>query len=404
MHSTSPMSPVRGARWWVIRGVAGLAAITVGAAAWGAVVSGDDRRGEVVRVVDGDTLIALVDGEETTIRLLNIDTPETKDPDEAVQCLGPEAAAFLADRLPAGTEIELDYDEERLDRYDRTLAAVYESESLINAEIAAAGLGVPVYFAPNDRFLPEVEDAARSAQSDGSGLYSSQTECALPAQLAVQSTAVEAIPATVDGDPADALAAAARVVEEVDLFVAGLTPAGLSGLGNAVMASPRIDDFLENLRGEASEVQERAQSAHGTLAELKTEYDQEQECLEQERLEQERKEREEQERREREEEERQEEERKEREEQERREQEEQAREEQRSSSPQSSSTPSPSSTSGTRSSSGGSSSQGGSGASSGSSSGSSCVPYGPEIPHSDAGGYTGKRYGMPGGKTFRKCS
>lgn len=399
MHSRSPMSPVRGVRWWVIRGAAGLAAVTVGAAAWGAVVSGDDRRGEVVRVVDGDTLIALVDGEETTIRLLNIDTPETKDPDEAVQCLGPEAAEFLADRLPAGTEIELDYDEERLDRYDRTLAAVYESESLINAEIAAAGLGVPVYFAPNDRFLPEVEDAARSAQSDGSGLYSSQVECALPAQLAAQSTAVEAIPATVDGDPADALAGAAILAEEVDLFVAGLTPTGLAGLGNAVMASPRIDDYLEILRGEASEVQERAQSAHGTLGELKTEYDQEQERLEQERLEQERKEREEQERREREEEER-----KEREEQERREQEEQAREEQRSSSPQSSSTPSPSSTSGTRSSSGSSGSQGDSGASSGSSSGSSCVPYGPEIPHSDAGGYTGKRYGMPGGKTFRKCS
>src|SRR5690606_37687278 len=126
----------------------------------------DDGSGEgtVVRVVDGDTLVAVVAGEETTIRLLNIDTPETKHPDEEVQCLGPEATAFLTERLPAGTEIELEYDEERLDRYDRTLAAVYESESLINAEIAAAGLGVPVYFAPNDRFLPEVEKASMEAR------------------------------------------------------------------------------------------------------------------------------------------------------------------------------------------------------------------------------------------------
>lgn len=34
---------------------------------------------------------------------------------------------------------------------------------------------------------------------------------------------------------------------------------------------------------------------------------------------------------------------------------------------------------------------------------SSCVPYGPPIPYSADGGYTGKRYGLPGGKSFRKC-
>jgi endonuclease YncB( thermonuclease family) len=34
-----------------------------------------------------------LDGRTERIRLLNVDTPETKDPNEAVQCLGPEAAA-----------------------------------------------------------------------------------------------------------------------------------------------------------------------------------------------------------------------------------------------------------------------------------------------------------------------
>lgn len=29
--------------------------------------------------------------------------------------------------------------------------------------------------------------------------------------------------------------------------------------------------------------------------------------------------------------------------------------------------------------------------------------YGPEISYADDGGYTGERYGMPGGTTFRKC-
>src|SRR5690606_744303 len=82
--------------------------------------------GVVVRVIDGDTIAATVNGEEKTIRLLNIDTPETKHPNEPIQCLGPEATVYLESRLEPGDEIGLEYDIERLDRFGRTLAGVYE--------------------------------------------------------------------------------------------------------------------------------------------------------------------------------------------------------------------------------------------------------------------------------------
>lgn len=406
MNGAASQAAGRGIRGRVLGVVVLLAAALVGAAGCEPLGGDGDARGEVVRVIDGDTLVALVEGEETTIRLLNIDTPETKDPDETVQCLGPEATEFLAERLPAGTEIELEYDQERLDRYDRTLAGVYESESLVNAEIAEAGLGVPVYFAPNDRFLREVEEASERAQEAAAGLFSDEVGCTLPAQLQGQSAAVDQVPTTVEGDPADALAGAESVLEDADLFLAELDADGLPGLGNAVMAGPLVAPYLEGLREEAEEVREDAEEAHTALDDLKTTYDEEQERLEQERLEEERRkeeerlEKEEQERQEREEQERQE--REEREEQERQERE---RQEQ----------PAPSVPS---SSSGGSSSSGssGGGSSSGSSGGetsgggssegpgpSGCHPYGPEISYSDDGGYSGLRYGMPGGKTFRKC-
>jgi micrococcal nuclease len=431
-HSGAPLKPVSSVGRMALLGVSALAVLAVisvaALAAVGAVVRGgspgaDDHHGEVVRVIDGDTLIAEVGGEETTIRLLNIDTPETKHPDQPVQCLGPEATEFLTERLPAGTEIELEYDQERTDRYDRTLAGVFESGSLINAEIAREGLGVPVLFEPNDRFLPEVEEAFEAAQRDGAGLFAEDVDCTLPAQLAAQSAAVDAVPGAVEGDPADALASAIAVEEGVDAFLAGLDADGLPGLGNAVLAAPLVEDYLDGVREDSEQVRERAVSARETLDGLKTDYDAEQqrleeERLEEERLEQERLEREEQERIEREE--REEQERKEREEEEERERQEQKERERTSSAP---SKPSPSSgsssprSSGTDSPSGGSSGSSGSssggdssgGSSSGSSgggssSGSSCVPYGPEIPYSDDGGYTGKRYGTPGGKTFRKCS
>lgn len=410
----------------------GLAAL-LGALLAGTLLTGcEDGSGEgtVVRVIDGDTLVAMIKGEETTVRLLNIDTPETKHPDLPVQCLGPEATEFLTERLPAGTPIELEYDEERLDRYDRTLAGVYESGSLVNAEIAAEGLGVPVYFAPNERFLPEVEEAAATAQAEGLGLYSGAIDCTLPAQVEQVALAADALPATVDGDPAQALADATAVLEDADALVDVFDAGVLAGSTNAVLALPLAAGYVTDQRETAETLRDRVADERDRFEELKSDWDAEQERLEQERLEREKKEREERERKEREE--REERERQEREDKEREERERKEREEKATKAPSpSSSSSSGGSSSGTKSSkssgskgSGGKGSQGSSGKStggkrsggksssgsgSGSSSGSggkssSCVPYGPEIPYSDDGGYTGKRYGMPGGKTFRKCS
>ena len=416
--------------------------LALGALLAGSLLTGcDDGSGEgtVVRVIDGDTLVAVVAGEETTIRLLNIDTPETKHPDLPVQCLGPEATDFLAERLPAGTEIELEYDEERLDRYDRTLAGVYESGSLVNAEIAAEGLGVPVYFEPNDRFLPEVEEAAATAQSEGLGLFSAATECTVPAQVEQLGAAAEAIPQTVTGDPAQALADATTLVEDAEALVDALDADVLATGPNAVLALPLAAPFLDGQREAADEVLERAVDGRDRVQGLKDDWDEEQQRL------REQKEREERERQERERIEREERERQEREEQERREREAAPAavpSDEEGSGATSSGSGSGSGSDG-KSSSGGSGSgsdgrsRDGSGSGSGSgeksssgassgdkgkqskgsgsrSSGSSgqgssggktgCEPYGPEIPYSDDGGYTGKRYGMPGGKTFRKCS
>ena len=418
--------------------------LALGALLAGSLLTGcDDGSGEgtVVRVVDGDTLVAVVAGEETTIRLLNIDTPETKHPDLPVQCLGPEATDFLAERLPAGTEIELEYDEERLDRYDRTLAGVYESGSLVNAEIAAEGLGVPVYFEPNDRFLPEVEEAAATAQSEGLGLFSAATECTVPAQVEQLGAAAEAIPQTVAGDPAQALADATTLVEDAEALVDALDADVLATGPNAVLALPLAAPFLDGQREAADEVLERAVDGRDRVQGLKDDWDEEQQRL------REQKEREERERQERERIEREERERQEREEQERREREAAPAavpSDEEGSGATSSGSGSGSGSDG-KSSSGGSGSgsdgrsRDGSGSGSGSGSGeksssgassgdkgkqskgsgsrssgssgqgssggkSGCEPYGPEIPYSDDGGYTGKRYGMPGGKTFRKCS
>lgn len=144
---------------------------------WFAPDASDEAQATVVRVVDGDTLIADVDGERTRVRLLNIDAPELHHGTQAQECLGPEATAFLADRLPEGTTVTLVYDREQEDRYGRTLAGVYEGDSLVNAEVAEAGLALPVLFEPNDRFYAAVVQASDEAERSGRGLFDPASGC-----------------------------------------------------------------------------------------------------------------------------------------------------------------------------------------------------------------------------------
>jgi micrococcal nuclease len=145
--------------------------------------SPDAITGKVVRVIDGDTLVVRLGGEERTVRLLNVDTPEMTHPDRPAECLGPEATDFLRRSVPPGSMVGLNFDVEREDQYGRTLAAVFlEEGTLVNAEIARKGLGIPVYFAPNREYLGEVEAAHKEAQGNGSGLHDEELECSRPTQ------------------------------------------------------------------------------------------------------------------------------------------------------------------------------------------------------------------------------
>ncbi len=93
----------------------------------------------VVRVVDGDTL--LLDRNER-VRLIGVDTPETVDPRRPVQRFGKEASAFTK-RMVEGKKVRLEYDQDRRDRFGRTLAYVYlEDGTFLNAEIVKQGLAL----------------------------------------------------------------------------------------------------------------------------------------------------------------------------------------------------------------------------------------------------------------------
>ncbi|MFJ6001703.1 thermonuclease family protein [Arthrobacter sp. NPDC092385] len=170
----------------------------------------DYQAGTVVRVIDGDTLVINFDDEDQTVRLLNVDTPETKHPDKPVECLGLEATEKLESLTPPGTKVALDFDVERTDKYDRVLAAVFiEDQTLVNAELARIGLGVPILIEPNRKYYDEVQAAYNEATAQGVGLLDPAAGCTLPAEV---TDAVETLAAATDapmGETAAAVAATA---------------------------------------------------------------------------------------------------------------------------------------------------------------------------------------------------
>lgn len=121
----------------------------------------------VTRVIDGDTLQLST---RERIRLIGVDTPETKDPRRPVQRFGKEAAAFTR-RMVEGKRVRLDYDSARRDRYGRTLAYVYlEDGAFLNAEIIRQGYGFAYTRFPF-KYLEEFRKLEREAREARRGLW-----------------------------------------------------------------------------------------------------------------------------------------------------------------------------------------------------------------------------------------
>ncbi len=126
------------------------------------------------RVIDGDTIVARIDGREERVRYIGIDTPETVKPNTPVQCFGPQAHDLNARLLgAAGTPLTLRFDRELRDRYDRLLAYVYRARDglLVNARLVAAGAARTLEIAPNTRDATQLGALERTAQAARRGLW-----------------------------------------------------------------------------------------------------------------------------------------------------------------------------------------------------------------------------------------
>ena len=127
----------------------------------------------VVRIVDGDTIDVKVGGHRERVRLIGIDTPETKKPNTPVQCFGPEATKFTTSLLPTGALLHLERDVVARDDYGRLLVYIYLASdgTFVNLKIIRQGYARPLTIPPNVAHTGQFVEAARAAAADNIGLW-----------------------------------------------------------------------------------------------------------------------------------------------------------------------------------------------------------------------------------------
>ncbi len=142
-----------------------------------------DGNATVVRVVDGDTIVAEVGGRQERVRLIGIDTPESVAPNRPVGCYGKEASTFTMSLLPAGTRLRLERDTEARDTYDRLLAYTYRASDglFVNLVLAQRGYANTLTIRPNTAHEREFTTAVAAAKAARLGLWGACPSFGAPA-------------------------------------------------------------------------------------------------------------------------------------------------------------------------------------------------------------------------------
>lgn len=130
---------------------------------------------EVVKVVDGDTFEARIDGQNYKVRMIGIDTPETVDPRRPVGCFGKKASAETK-RLLEGKEVILAKDVSETDKYNRLLRYVYlpigdGNNLFINDYLIRQGFAKILTYPPDIKYNSRFLEAEREARDNLRGLW-----------------------------------------------------------------------------------------------------------------------------------------------------------------------------------------------------------------------------------------
>lgn len=135
-------------------------------------------------VIDGDTIVVTnSSGEDITVRLLGVNTPESKASEEYLEETGKEnndygllSSDYTKTYLKDKETLYLEYDAEQTDAYGRTLAYVYvkknkKLKNQINYRLLEDGMAEVLIIEPNGKYKDAYIEAESKAKENRVGLW-----------------------------------------------------------------------------------------------------------------------------------------------------------------------------------------------------------------------------------------
>lgn len=139
--------------------------------------TGQTTEANVVRVVDGDTIVVAYGGREYKVRYIGMDTPETVDPSSPVEWMGQEASGANK-ALVAGKTVVLEKDVSETDQFGRLLRYVWLTNgstwTLVNLELVKQGFASVATYPPDVKYVDAYLAAEQDARAGGIGLWGAE--------------------------------------------------------------------------------------------------------------------------------------------------------------------------------------------------------------------------------------
>lgn len=133
----------------------------------------------VIRVVDGDTYVVNLDGNETKVRLIGVDTPESVASQEYLDRTGKEntefgkdVSSYMKDMLSEGSTLYLEFDVDKYDKYERVLAyAYFEDGEMVQEHLLKKGFARVMTIEPNVAHSDRFVELEQEAMNNGVGMW-----------------------------------------------------------------------------------------------------------------------------------------------------------------------------------------------------------------------------------------
>lgn len=148
---------------------------------------------DVIKVVDGDTITVSLNGQNETIRIVGINTPETVDPRKSVECFGLEASNKAKEFFKSKNYkvwLEKDPGQGERDKYQRLLRYVFTDNGSVDYGLSMIRDGYAYEYTYNTPYKYQIsyKNAQKDAEISKRGLWADEACASNNLQLTVNNS------------------------------------------------------------------------------------------------------------------------------------------------------------------------------------------------------------------------